>query len=227
MTGFILKLSFNTVGKANLEGGICGSFFFISSNLAITAQHVLNSNTFKSNVGLRKCKVWLIAQPNIIIEIKLKDIIEHSEIDTTLIQLSKSFPIKVRNCSLNNADSGHECYNEGFTGGQMPNMKVSWGQNGLIIYSCSDNKIITNGHGKIKQKCIMTVNATDIKMTNVVGYATSYGGVVGMSGGPLICKQTDQILGLMSMGLPADNPIKNSLFAVSIQEINNRIKNGA
>lgn len=71
----------------------------------------------------------------------------------------------------------------------------------------------------------MTVSATDIKMTNVKGFETSYGGIIGMSGGPLINKQTDEIIGLMSIGLPADIQVKQSLFAVSIDEIKEKIKN--
>lgn len=225
MTGLILKLSFNNIGEGTVEGGICGSFFFISSNLAVTAQHVLNTNTFKPNIGFSNCQVWLIVQPDIIIELKLNNLIQHPEIDTTLVRLEKNYPIKVRKLSSTKVEIGNECINEGFNAGKIPSLNSSWTSSGLQIISCSYSETIANGQGYIKSNLIMTVNAQDIKMSDVVGLATSYGGVIGMSGGPLVCKQTDEILGLMSMGLPADKEVKDSLFAVSIEEINKKIKN--
>jgi len=227
MTGLILKLSFNNIGENTVEGGICGSFFFIKPDLVVTAQHVLNTNTFIPNSGFNNCQVWLIIEPDIIIELKLKQIIEHPEIDTTLIQLTKDYSIKIRKASSTLIYDGHECFNEGFVGGKMPTLNIGWTSIGLKITSCIYNNTITIGQGYIKSKLKMTVNATDIKMNNVSGFATSYGGVVGMSGGPLLSKETDEILGLMSMGLPVDKELKDSLFAVAIEEINSRIKNVA
>jgi len=227
MTGLILKLSFNNIGEETVEGGICGSFFFSSPNLAVTAQHVLNTNTFTPNIGFNNCQVWLIVQPDIVIELKLNNVIQHPEIDTNLVKLEKDYPIKVRKLSSTTIEVGHECINEGFIGGKMPSLNASWTSTGLQITSCSYNGTIANGQGHIKAKHIMTVNAQDIKLANVAGLATSYGGVIGMSGGPLVCKLTDEILGLMSMGLPADKEVKDSLFAVSIEEINKKIENVA
>jgi hypothetical protein len=225
MTGLVLKLSFNKIGDKTLEGGICGSFFFVRPNLAVTAQHVLNSNTFNPNPGFNNCQVWLIVEPNIVIELKLVNLIEHREIDTTLIQLSNDYSVSIRKISLTDIERGHECFNEGFIGGKMPFLNSSWNSNGLQITSCAYNGIITNGSGHIKSKHSMTVDTADIQMTSVSGYATSYGGCMGMSGGPLISKNTDEIIGLMSIGLPADKEEKDLLFAVSIEEINSRIKN--
>jgi hypothetical protein len=227
MTGLILKLSFNNIGEETVEGGICGSFFFISSNRAVTAQHVLNTNTFTPNIGFRNCQIWLIVQPEIVIELKLNNVVQHPEIDTTLVKLEKDYPIQVRKLSSNTIEVGHECFNEGFIAGKMPSLNASWTSTGLQITSCSYNGTIANGQGLIKEKHMMTVIAQDIKMANIDGLVTSYGGVIGMSGGPLVCKLTDEILGLMSLGLPADKEVKDSLFAISIEEINKRIKNVA
>jgi V8-like Glu-specific endopeptidase len=227
MTGLILKLSFNNIGENTVEGGICGSFFFSSPNLVVTAQHVLNSSTFKPNIGFSNCQVWLIVQPDTVIELKLNNVIQYPEIDTTLVKLEKDYPIVVRKLSSATIDVGHECINEGFIGGKMPSLNVSWTSTGLKIASCSYSGAIANEQGHIKTKQLMTVNAQDIKMTNVAGFATSYGGVIGMSGGPLISKETGEIIGMMSMGLPADKEVKDSLFAVSIEEINKRIINVA
>jgi hypothetical protein len=227
MTGLVLKLSYNNIGETPVTGGICGSFFFVRQDLAVTANYVLNKVNFRPNDGFSKCQFWLIAQPNIVIELTANKLIEHPEIDTTFIQLQKSFPITIRKLSSADIEVGIDCFNEGFVGGHMPSLDASWGTTGLIITSCSYNGTAVTGDGYIKSKKIMTVSATDINMINVKGFETSYGGVLGMSGGPLISKQSDEIIGLMSIGLPEDIQIKNSLFAVSIDEIKEKIKNGA
>ena len=153
----------------------------------------------------------------------MDDLIEHPDIDTTFINLEEEYPIYIRPFSTKKIEAGLFCRNEGFIGGQMPGIVVNWSDSGLVISSCEYNTTIANGEGYIKSKKIMTVNAVDIKIENVNGLETSYGGTQGMSGGPLINTQTDEIIGLMSIGLPADVQIKHSLFAVAIDEINKKI----
>ena len=227
MTGLILKLSYNLIGETPVEGGICGSFFLIRPNLAITANHVLNKKTFIPNQGFKYCQLWLIIEPNTIIELFADDFTEHSEIDTTFINLKSEYPEYVRRVSNENIDIGIECKDEGFIGGTMPDVNANWSQNGLVISNCIADKTIANGQGHIKSKKIMTVNANDIKMDKIGGLETTYGGTKGMSGGPLINLKTDEVIGLMSIGLPADVQIKKTLFAVSINEIMKRLENVA
>ena len=225
MTGLVLKLSYNYIGETPVTGGICGSFFFIRPDLAVTANHVLNSTILKPNIGYSICQFWLIVQPNIIIELKSVDLIEHPEIDTTFIKLKENFSIPIKVMSQIDIDLGKECINEGFAGGKMPDLNAIWGQAGLIISSCNYNGTTANGDGFIKSKKIMNISAADIKITGVKGLETSYGGVVGMSGGPLINKQTNEIVGIMSIGLPQDVAVKQSIFAISIDELKDKIKN--
>ncbi len=227
MTGIVLKLSYNNIGETPLTGGICGSFFFVRPDLTVTANHVLNKINFKPNEGFSKCQFWLIAQPDIVIELTADDLIEYPEIDTTLIKLRKEFSVGIRKVSSTDIEAGQQCINEGFVGGQMPVLNAGWGATGLLISSCSYNGTVANGDGYIKSKRVMTILAADIKMTDIKGFETSYSGIIGMSGGPLINKQTDEIIGLMSIGLPADVQVKQSLFAVSINEIKEKIKNVA
>jgi hypothetical protein len=227
MTGLVLKLSYNKIGDSTLEGGICGSFFVLKPNLAITANHVLNKQTFIPNPGFKYCQLWLIIEQNTIIEIFANNCTEHSEIDTTFINLKNSYPEYIRPISNKNIEIGIECKNEGFIGGTMPVLEANWSQTRLVISNCTYEETIANGKGHIKSKKIMNVNANDIKMTEIYGLETSYGGTKGMSGGPLINLKTDEIVGLMSIGLPADVQIKKTLFAVSIKEIMKKLENVA
>ena len=115
---------------------------------------------------------------------------------------------------------GTECYNVGFMAEDMPNFNKEWGENKIVINKChnledlkklSEGKIISINNG--------IVNANDIKIKNKKLIVCGYGGYEGMSGGPLIKKDSGEIIGMMSFGLPPDNKIKNKLFAVSIDEI--------
>lgn len=80
------------------------------------------------------------------------------------------------------------------------------------------------GEGYIKSLKQLTVDASDMKLDNVDVYETSYGGIKGMSGGPLILKKSNEIIGLMSIGLPQNKKEKEVLFAININEIISRIE---
>lgn len=47
----ILKLSYNEIGDTSLVGGICGSAFFISKQIALTAHHLLNKLNYSPNLA--------------------------------------------------------------------------------------------------------------------------------------------------------------------------------
>ena len=223
MTGLILKLSYNYIGDSNVVGGICGSFFFLQADKAITANHVLNRANFKPNEGFALCQFWLIIQPNYIIELKAENITEYSEVDSTIIELEQPHQYEIRKIALTPFLIGIECENEGFIAGEMPALNIIWGPKGLIISSCNYNGTSIVARGHIKSLPIITISANDIKLNNIKGFETSYGGVIGMSGGPLIATETGEIIGLMSIGLPADLKIKKSLFAISLSEILSKV----
>lgn len=224
MTGLILKLSYNRVGETPVEGGICGSAFVLNSSEAITAHHVLNTSNFKPNSGFTKCQFWLLCEPNFILELKKEDLTNFSEMETTLIGLKKIFKGQLREMDFGVPNVNTECYNEGFKGGLMPTLDAKWGPKGLVINSFSSKNVKIKAEGFIKSKKILNVNTNDMVLTNIKGLETSYGGIVGMSGGPLIDKQANKVIGLMSIGLPQDIPVKETLFAVSILEIVEKLK---
>jgi hypothetical protein len=223
MTGLILKLSYNYIGDSNVVGGICGSFFFLQQDKAITANHVLNRAQFKPNEGFALCQFWLISQTDFIVEIKADNLTEYSEVDTTIIELEHPYKNKIRKISLNDFQVGTRCENEGFIAGEMPDLDISWASSGLIISGCNYNVTSVVERGHIKSLTIITILANDINLNNIKGFETSYGGIIGMSGGPLIATETDEIIGLMSIGLPADAKVKKTLFAISLIEIMSKV----
>jgi hypothetical protein len=224
MTGLILKLSYNQVGLNDVVGGVCGSCFFIDKKRILTANHVLNKKIFAPNKGYQYCQVWLIIGPTIIIEIEEKDILEYPEIDTTLIELENERNIKFKNISKYKFEEDELCLNEGFIAGSMPKIDADWVLEKLIVSNCTYDKINIIGVGHIKSLRKLSINAADMKLDNVDTIETSYGGIEGMSGGPLILKKSNEIIGLMSFGLPQNIKEKEVLFAININEIISRIE---
>lgn len=224
MTGLILKLSYNQAGISDVVGGICGSCFFIDGERVVTANHVINKKEFVPNIGYSNCQFWIIIEPNIIIEINKQNIFDYPEIDTTLINLEKEISIKFRGISKSIIKENELCFNEGFIAESMPELNVNWQNNKLNISTCNYNKTDILGEGYIKSLKQLTVDASDMKLDNVDVYETSYGGIKGMSGGPLILKKSNEIIGLMSIGLPQNKKEKEVLFAININEIISRIE---
>lgn len=88
-----------------------------------------------------------------------------------------------------------------------------------MIESCDLTGSIADHSGHVLGLHSLTVNANDIHLSDVQAIRTSFGGTLGMSGGPLIRRSTDDVIGLMSIGLPADAPVKETLFAISAVEL--------
>lgn len=225
MTGLILKLSYNEI-NSDVVGGICGSCFFVDRERILTAYHVLNKKEFVPNIGYLYCQFWVLIEPNIIIEIDKNQLFEYPEIDTVLVKMENEnkINIKYRNISTENIEANELCFNEGFISGDMPNINANWTGNKLNISNFNYNNKDILGHGHIKSLAPLSINAPDVKLNNIKTFETSYGGRVGMSGGPLILKKSNEIIGLMSFGYPHTSMEKEFLYAIHIDEIISRIE---
>lgn len=225
ITFAILKLSYNNIGETPVTGGICGTAFFIDERTALTAHHILNKLNYKPNNEYRHCQYWLISETNVIIPIQKEALIDYPEIDMTVIAFSEP-PSGVAVLKLSGASPliGEEVYSKGYMGNQMPDVKANWAPDRLVIERCDLRSVTVVREGFVKSIKTLMVNAKDIKLNNIAGAETSFSGVIGMSGGPLIRKSTNEVIGLMSIGLPPDIPEKKTLFAISAEEIKKAIK---
>ncbi len=223
MTFAILKLSYNSIGETSITGGICGTAFFIDEYTALTANHVLSRLNYQPNDGYKQCQYWLISRANAIIPIKKEALVDYPEIDTTVITFNEPQNNATR---LKLADIppiiGEAVYSKGYIGNRMPDVKASWTPDCLIIEGCDLRNVIADREGFVNSIKTLTVNAKDIKLNNVIGVETSFPGVIGISGAPLIKQSTNEVIGLMSIGLPPDIPEKRTLFAISVEEIKKR-----
>ena len=221
LTFAILKLSFNTPGDSTLEGGVCGSGFFVDPTTAVTANHVLNDSTFLPNAGYKQCRVWLITREGVIYSINRQVIKPFPAIDTTVIQLNsyKKESISSDRFDRGSVPRGAKVRGLGHVGNAMPKIDAKWEGDVLRIAKADLSSVYSDRSGHVERSLVLDVNANDVKMKTVRGFELSFSTCVGMSGGPVVNAENGQVLGMLTFGLPADAEIKTQTFAVSIDEI--------
>lgn len=216
----ILKLSYTVSGDSLLTGGICGTGFFIDSRTAVTANHVLNEETFAPNAGFRNALVLAISRIGSVRRIEREATSQHPEIDTTIITFQHPLPnIQIYKPALASHVDGLSVCGIGHIGNCMPSVDAEWQGAELMIRSANLTTVTKDKSGYVKHAFRITVNANDIKMHGIWGFELSFGSQVGMSGGPVVDSSTGKVLGMLSLGLPADSNTKTETFAVSIDEI--------
>jgi hypothetical protein len=218
----ILKLSYNRIGETPCIGGICGSAFFIDSKTALTAAHVINPSLFSPNPGFQKCQFWIVG-PNLVAEFWSSNLVALPNLDAAAI----FFPSDVAGVvpiprSQNPPALGETVFNVGFVGGTMPQVDAVWTETGLTVRSADLTRNYAGAVGTLTFVGSQRFTARDVQIDSVV-MVTSYGGVVGMSGGALVRASTQEAIGLMSFGLPQDAAEKTNLAAVSLTEIEGKL----
>lgn len=221
----VFKLSYNIAGETPVTGGTCGAGFFISPRMALTSYHVMNHKELRSpNPGFQYCRYWILTPLGTAILLKSEMIHEHPEIDMTVLEFNESVDgANIYNLSESVHNVGEEVYSRGYEGGKMPSMNAEWINDELAIHSFDLSSVTSNKKGYIKRKLQMNVSALDVNLRDISGFETSFGGTEGMSGGPLLSQVSDEVIGLMSFGLPKDIHVKEQLFAISRDEIQKRI----
>lgn len=216
----ILKLSYNRPGASTVTGGICGTGFFINSRTALTAQHVLNRNTFTPNIGFSRCQVWAISRNGLIAPLEERYVTEHPELDLSVIRFPETLrgatKYKLASC---NPQPGDTIYTVGYIGAKMPGVNAKWYHNRLEILQCRLNSCLADYQGSIRRLFALNVNANDIHLRDVPGFEVSFGSRIGMSGGPVIDRSTDVVVGILSIGLPPDELVRTATFAISASAI--------
>ncbi|PBJ07972.1 trypsin-like serine protease [Flavobacterium sp. ACN6] len=217
----VVKISYNIPGETPVIGGICGTGFLIKDSTVLIAHHVLNTNNFKPNPGYRFVQFWLLKRgTKMIIPLSVDYLESIPEIEAVVIKL----PVTVKSnvlLSETNAKQNDSVKNYGHLL-TMPITTAHWDTYSLIIddYNLETSKSDASGH--IVEIQNMSDNANDIKLTDIKVIKPSFKGNIGMSGGPLICN--DKVIGMMSFGLPADQEIKEAVFAIAIDQIIAKLK---
>ena len=218
MSFAILKLSYNAIGDQQLEGGICGSGFFINKRTFLTAHHVLNSKSKLPNKGFKYCQFWLISRTNQIIEVTDEFIKDFSTIDTSMIKFSNDQNVSCRKINENRPKVGDKISNLGYIGSSMPKIDAHWCSTKLSIKSADIANSRADGFGIINSISKMKITSNDVNINDKTIITTSYPGIIGMSGGASQ-NEMNEINGILSLGLPPDVQKKAFMGAIWIKEV--------
>jgi hypothetical protein len=220
----VVKASARGLRSPDVVGGICGTAFAIAPAVALTANHVLNDATFRPNASYALSWVWLIARDGSAHRVTPQMVTPYEEVDTAVIELaSPGFPeVLLRAGSSTSLDQGIAVRSSGYAGLTTHGLHFEWSGGDLVPSVTPDHSLsFRDRAGYVRAVRTAAIRAADIRMSDTRLLELSYGGNVGMSGGPLI--YADSVVGLMSVGLPPDVPEKHTLFAVAMADISSAI----
>lgn len=226
----LFKASYNSIMDNDVKGGIAGTAFFVTKNIAITAYHVLNDSTLKPNLNHTKTQLWLLNKMGGIIELKkYKYTLKYFPgKDITLIVFNKPvvkddyvFQIDFENFNTFTNKNDLQIYSEnikseGYRADSLVKATLAWSSHNLTVKEI--HFLPQESHkGAIELITQISISATDVQLHNIQCLKLSYGSVLGMSGGPTL--KNGKIIGVNSFGFPAGENIKTSTFAISAKEI--------
>ena len=212
----IVKISYNNIGETSVTGGICGTGFLINDSTLITSNHVLNKNNYLPNPRFKHVQYWLLKrQDKKIIELSINDIHSFPDIETSIIHLKNKVPCDIM-LSSQNVTLQDAVFSYGHIISYMPITKAHWNKK-LVIDDYNLEQSKSDKSGLIIDINRVSVSSNDNKINNKLLYKPDFIANMGMSGGPLF--KANQLIGLMSFGLPADSFIKKEVYAISANEI--------
>jgi len=219
----ILQFSYNPAPDQRVAGGICQSAFFIDSKTALTAHHNFNTGLFRPVGDYKRVRFWLASRDGILIPIDKDYLVDHPEIDTTIIRFPSDQRVEAIGLSAHIAQEGDEVRSLGFDAAKMPRLDLRLLDGKLEVSYVDLSDTIHDGEGIVRRILTRNVTSDTINLRNIRQLKLSFGGTVGMSGGPLVIRSSGEAVGLMSYGLPQNEHIKHTLFAISADEITRRM----
>jgi hypothetical protein len=217
------------VRRPDAVGGYCGAAFFVNSNTVVSANHVLTGSTFSPDHGRSHAQVWLISPDNHVIEIDASMLSSSPELDLAVLEVPDKVPESAQvSLAPKDPNEGEKIYNEGYPDSGQPDLDLQvvnppTGQPKIALTGGDLSSAVFRRDGTVSSVGKETVMANDMTLRDVMIVRTDYGGPVGMSGGPLIRKRDQNVVGFMSHGYPPDATRKKVLCAVSVTEFANHL----
>ncbi|WP_146194618.1 hypothetical protein [Flavobacterium crocinum] len=217
----VVKFSYNEPGEMLVTGGICGTGFLINDSTVLLANHILNRSNFIPNPGYKFVQFWLLKRgTKLIIPLSADYLQSMEDIESTVVRLPEIVKCDLL-ISQDKAKPDEVVQSFGHLN-SMPVTDAHWENDTLVIDGYNLEKSKSDASGRIVEIRNISINATDVKLTDVKVIQPSFKGNRGMSGGPLISNQ--KVIGMMSFGFPADLEIKDTVFAIAIDQIITRLK---
>lgn len=204
----LFSVSYNETGS-EAQGGVCGTVFFISENQAVTAYHVINSDSFKPNPGFQKKRLWLVHEGQAPIEVKAEYLKSDRLRDLTMIRIpSKVAKRFVYDQGPANANAPVE--SEGFIASSTGPILERKGSEITIASVPRLTRVFAKG--LLIRKVNVDLKAPDVELKGSPSIQVSYEPVKGMSGGPVVSGGK-----VIAMNSFADPQTRKSTWALELQ----------
>jgi len=215
MVWAILKISYNPLTN-KAEGGICGSAFFITRRNFISAHHCFNEMTFRPNEGFPKVKVFLANDRGKIIQgIQIKRLVP--EYDLAVGEVDRYYG-SIEICKIGHRfNTGDLVQNIGYPKRGLIKCELRMIGSDLVVRKISLKKEIQDG--KIEAVMKVDINARDVQIKHKELIMLSYSSEVGFSGGPLLLKNSREVIGMMSLVIPEDINPKRPAMAIKLNDV--------
>lgn len=214
----IVKVSYDpTTLKA--EGGSCGTVFFVSETIFVTAHHgnEANSARLRPNVGYPNVRVFLAnSQGDTIDDFWIVKRVP--EYDLAIGRIGRPHPA-VRVCPLQTEIApGDEVYNIGFPTDQgIPDCSLQIEGHKLVVQRIRMKPFTQEGTVKAIKK--VTVRADDVNLQDKTVAVLDYSSRNGFSGGPLVSRSSEKIVGLISFVVPKEFNPRTPVVAIRMSDI--------
>lgn len=216
----LVKISYDP-NSMRMEGGVCGTVFFVNKRTFVTAHHC--SQVFDPNQGYPKVKVFLIDQKgNIIHDIQITQHVP--EYDLAIGKILTDTPSVGVCMASRRAVLGDSVYNIGFPTDQGLSLQRGFSEcqfriqnDNLIIDKIKVNQFKQSG--TIEHIQPVTVHANDVTLDYKTTIGLDYSSRTGFSGGPLLEESSGKVIGMMSFLVPEQYDIRKPAMAIRIEDI--------
>jgi len=217
----ILKFSYNRIGDPTPIGGVVGTAWFINSRTAVTVNHNINDALFMPNPGFNHVQFWIVTRQGLVISLEKTFLTAYADKETTLIHFPEETGVlNFLKLADTPPQEGETVVCSGFVGGGLPHIESpAWQQNRLHFGLVSLENVHVEREGVIQKIGFSDINTNDVHLHNVLTLQLSFGGIEGMSGCAVRRKSTGEVVGLGSFGLPPDSPVKQTIFAIHVNEL--------
>lgn len=214
----IVKYSYKVNDRSDVIGGICGTAFFTSDRMALSAHHVF-AGIFTPHPGYDTATVRMVAPSGKIVTISRQDVTLVPNCELAMIKMTQRLKGANAYTLAHNVPAiGDTCASIGYASGPLSVGGAKWNDNGTLHLSDVTLPILERRSGMVERVQAIDINANDVKVKGLTFVCPNYGGVVGMSGGPCI-NSKGEVIGFNSFGIPADATIKDRIFVVSVGEL--------
>jgi len=196
----IFKISYDPINNRPAEGGICGTAFFVKDRIFVSANHCFNKKSFEPNAGYPKVKTFLVNENGCIIDnLKIRKLIP--EYDLAIGEIDHPCKDIAPYIVEHEFNVGDIVYNIGFpTSKSLINHEFKIKDDQLIVENIHLRSF--EQEGNVTNILPRTIRGNDVNLENKIVIELDHTSEEGFSGGPLLQKTSNKVIGMMSFLVP-------------------------